>query len=123
MLQDHRCLADVTFIAFDTETTGLFPVMHQLVEIGAIRFRLDGRELATFQLLIDPHIPIPPNVQQVHGITDAMVRGQPIIEHVLPEFIEFLGAPTTLLLAHNAPFDPGFLGRSLPMAIATTLWC
>jgi hypothetical protein len=52
-------LTDITFVAFDTETAGLFPIMHRLVEIGVIRFRLDGRELATFQQLIDPHIPIP----------------------------------------------------------------
>jgi DNA polymerase III epsilon subunit-like protein len=41
-------LTNITFLAFDTETTGLFPIMHRLVEIGAVRFRLDGRELATF---------------------------------------------------------------------------
>jgi DNA polymerase III subunit epsilon len=106
-------LTDITFVAFDTETTGLFPIMHRLVEIGAIRFRLDGGELATFQQLIDPHIPIPRDVQQVHGITDRMVRGQPTIEHVLPQFIEFLGTPDTILLAHNAPFDLSFLAMAL----------
>jgi DNA polymerase III epsilon subunit family exonuclease len=106
-------LTDITFVAFDTETTGLFPIMHRLVEIGAVRFRLDGRELATFQQLIDPHIPIPSDVQQVHGITDHMVRGQPTIDHVLPPFIEFLGLPDTILLAHNAPFDLSFLVMAL----------
>jgi DNA polymerase III epsilon subunit-like protein len=48
MQQDHRRLAGVTFIALDTKTTGLLPIMHRLVEIGTVRFRLDGRELATF---------------------------------------------------------------------------
>jgi len=38
-----------------------------------------------------------------------MVRGQPPIEQVLPEFVEFLGFPDTILLAHNASFDVGFL--------------
>jgi DNA polymerase III epsilon subunit-like protein len=52
-------LTDLTFLAFDTEATGLFPIMHRLVEIGARRFRLDGRELATFQSLINSQIPIP----------------------------------------------------------------
>jgi DNA polymerase III epsilon subunit-like protein len=51
--------------------------------------------------------------KQVHGITDTMVRGQPTIEHVLPQFIEFLGEPDTFLLAHNAPFDLGFLAMAL----------
>jgi Exonuclease len=52
-------LTDITFVAFDTETTGLLPLMHRLLEVGAIRFRLNGHELATFQQLIDPQIPIP----------------------------------------------------------------
>jgi DNA polymerase III subunit epsilon len=80
-------LVEMTFVALDTETTGLFPIMHRLVEIGAVRFRLDGGELATFQTLINPEMPIPKDVQQVHGITDAMVRGKPTIEHILPQFI------------------------------------
>jgi DNA polymerase III epsilon subunit len=106
-------LTNITLVAFDTETTGLFPIMHRLVEIGAVRFRLDGRELATFEQLIDPHISIPPDVQQVHGITDRMVRGQPTVEQVIPQFIEFLGESDTILLAHNAPFDLGFLAMAL----------
>jgi DNA polymerase III epsilon subunit-like protein len=87
--------------------------MHRLVEVGAVRFRLDDRERATFQQLIDPQIPIPPDVQQGHAITDAMVRGQPSSEHVLPQFIEFLGNSNTILLAQNAPFDLGFLLMAL----------
>ena len=113
MSRDQRRLSDVTFLAFDTETTGLQPIVHRLVEIGAVRFRLDGHETATFQQLIDPHISIPPEVQRVHGITDAMVRGQPTVEQVIPQFIEFLGAPDTILLAHNALFDLGFLAMAL----------
>jgi DNA polymerase III epsilon subunit family exonuclease len=105
-------LTDITFLAFDTETTGLHPIVHRLVEVAGVCFGLDGHETATFQQLIDPHIPIPRDVQQVHGITDAMVRGKPTIEHVLPQFIEFLGAPDTILLAHNAPFDLGFLAMA-----------
>jgi DNA polymerase III epsilon subunit family exonuclease len=106
-------LTEITFLAFDTETTGLFPIMHRLVEVGAVRFRLDGRELATFQQLIDPQIHIPRDVQQVHHITDAMVRGKPTIDQILPHFIEFLGESDTILLAHNAPFDLGFLAMAL----------
>jgi DNA polymerase III alpha subunit (gram-positive type) len=106
-------LTDVSFVALDTETTGLFPIMHRLVEIGAGRFRLDGRELATFQQLIDPQMPIPEDVQHGHGITDRMVRGKPTIEHALPQFIDFLDAPSTILLDHNARFDLAFLATAL----------
>jgi DNA polymerase III epsilon subunit family exonuclease len=113
MKEDSRRLADVTFLAFDTETTGLHPIVHRLVEVGAVRFRLDGFELTTFQTLINPEVPIPSDVQQVHGITDAMVRGQPTVELIMPHFIEFLGDSDTILLAHNAPFDLGFLAIAL----------
>jgi DNA polymerase III epsilon subunit family exonuclease len=116
-------LTDLTFLALDTETTGLFPIMHRLVEIGAVRFRLDGRDLASFQSLINPQTPITQNVQQVHGITDAMVRGKPTFEHVLPRFIEFLGESDTILLAHNALFDLGFLAMALTrLGIACPLY-
>ena len=50
--------------------------------------------------------------KQVHGITDRMVCGKPTIEHVLPQFVEFLGNSDTILLAHNAPFDLGFLAMA-----------
>jgi DNA polymerase III epsilon subunit family exonuclease len=113
MRRDQRRLSEVTFVAFDTETTGLQPIVHRLVEVGAVRFRLDGCELATFQQLIDPHIPIPRDVQQVHGITDRMVRGEPTVEQVIPHFVDFLEAPDTILLAHNAPSDLGFLAMAL----------
>jgi DNA polymerase III epsilon subunit family exonuclease len=113
MTHAYAPLTDVTFLAFDTETTGLFPIMHRVVEVGAVRFRLDGQQLATFQTLVDPQTPIPEDAQRIHRITDSMVRGQRGIEHVLPRFIEFLGAPDTVLLAHNAPFDLGFLAMAL----------
>ena len=74
MVHAQPRLTDITFLAFDTETTGLQPIVHRLVEVGAVRFRLDGHETATFQQLIDPHLPISPEVQHVHGITDRMVR-------------------------------------------------
>jgi len=106
-------LTDIVFVAFDTETTGLFPIMHRLVEVGAVRFRLDGRELATFQTLINPEIPIPQDVLRVHSITDKMVRGKPTIEQIMPHFIGFLGESDTILLAHNAPFDLSFLAMAL----------
>jgi DNA polymerase III epsilon subunit-like protein len=51
-------------------------------------------------------------VTKIHGITDEMVRGQPSIEDVLPEFARFLGHSETILLAHNASFDVGFLSAA-----------
>lgn len=100
---------DSEFIAFDTETTGLHPVTSRLVEIGAVRFRLDGTILGKFQTLINPQCPIPADATKVHGITNAMVRRQPALNVALPAFLEFLGDPKTVLLAHHARFDVNFL--------------
>ena len=49
MLPHDRPLTELEFVAFDLETTGLFPVINRIVEFGAVRFRLDGRELGTWE--------------------------------------------------------------------------
>ncbi len=108
MIED-RLLRDATFVAFDTETTGLKPVAASLLEIGAVKFRLDGASADTFDMLIDPGRPVPEEASNIHGITDDLLRGKPTAEEVLPRFIEFLGPPDNVLLAHNALFDVGFI--------------
>ncbi|MCY2994409.1 MAG: exonuclease domain-containing protein [Planctomycetota bacterium] len=109
MLPHDRPLSEVEFVAFDLETTGLFPVVDRIVEFGAVRFRLDGRKLGTWEQLVDPECLIPPGVTEIHGITDVMVRGQPTLAQALPGFLDFLGSTEVMLLAHNATFDLGFL--------------
>lgn len=113
MLREDRALSQAEFIAFDLETTGLYAGSCQIVEVAAVRFRGDGAELGRLTRLVDPQRPIPWVAERVHGITDEMVRGQPTIDQVLPEFLEFLGADDALLLAHNASFDLGFLSADL----------
>lgn len=104
---------ELDYIAFDLETTGLHPVGSRIIEIAAIRFHGDGREAGRFEQLIDPGSPIPPQATGVHGITDADVAGQPSIETVLPEFLRFLGPGPVAMIAHNAPFDVGFISCAL----------
>ena len=113
MVSPDLKIAEAAFIAFDTETTGLYPVSARLVEIGATRFGPGGDEIAVFEQLIDPETDIPPDAQRVNHITDEMVRGQPTVEAVMPRFIDFLGSPDTILVAQNAPFDVGFIGVDL----------
>jgi DNA polymerase III epsilon subunit family exonuclease len=108
MAQEHL-LRDSTFVAFDTETTGLRPVAASLVEIGAVKFKFDGSEIDTFSELIDPEEPIPEEVQGIHGISNEMVTGKPRVHEVLPRFLEFLGPTESILMAHNALFDLGFI--------------
>jgi DNA polymerase III epsilon subunit family exonuclease len=109
IMAPDRLLRDTTFIAFDTETTGLMPVSAKMVEIGSVKFRVDGTDIETFDELIDPEEHIPEDVQSIHGISDEMIKGKPTALEVLPRFIEFLGPPENVLLAHNALFDLGFI--------------
>lgn len=102
------------FVAFDLETTGLVDETDRVVEIGAIRFDESGRELGRFESLVNPGRPMSPSAEAIHGIGDAVLAGAPPSRAVFPRFLEFLGDPgRTTLLAHNAAFDAGFLGREL----------
>jgi DNA polymerase III subunit epsilon len=101
-----------TFVAFDTETTGVWAPAHRLVEIGAIKFRLGDNHLECFQSLIHPERCIPAEVIEIHGITDEMVASAATAETVLEEFIAFCG-PDSILLAHNVTFDISFLACEL----------
>lgn len=99
-------LADVTFVVVDLETTGGSPADSAITEIGAVKVRA-GELLGEFQTLVNPHLPIPAFIQTLTGITTAMVAQAPRIESALPAFLEF--AQGSVLVAHNAGFDIGFL--------------
>jgi DNA polymerase-3 subunit epsilon len=99
-------LADVTFVVVDLETTGGSPKDSAITEIGAVKIR-GGVVLGEFQTLVDPGHEIPPYISVLTGITSMMVAAAPRIGAVLPGFLEF--ARGTVLVAHNAPFDLGFL--------------
>ncbi|HIA51791.1 MAG TPA: WYL domain-containing protein [Candidatus Melainabacteria bacterium] len=102
-------LSDLDFIAFDVETTGLSAIACKLVELSAVRFRLNGGEMEIFSELINPECEIPIEVTRIHGITDEMVKDSPTNKEVIPKFLEFVGRNPCVLVAHNAPFDVGFL--------------
>src|SRR4029450_1418733 len=99
-------LADVTFVVVDLETTGGSPKDSAITEIGAVKVR-GGAILGEFQTLVDPGREIPPYISVLPGITSTMVAAAPRIGTVLPSFLEF--ARGAVLVAHNAPFDLGFL--------------
>lgn len=96
------------FVAFDTETTGLWAPTHRIVEIGAIKFSFERGVDGKFQTLVNPQRKIPKEVIKIHGITDEMVAGSDPIGPVLQKFIEFC-PPDSILIAHNAPFDISFV--------------
>ncbi len=99
-------ISALQFTAFDFETTGLYPDKDRIIEIGAVKFTLQ-EEGTRFSTLIDPSIPVPPAATKINGITDDMLRGKPKIHEVLPHFSSFIG--DSVLVAHNASFDMGFL--------------
>ncbi|RZQ59402.1 DEDD exonuclease domain-containing protein [Amycolatopsis suaedae] len=99
-------LRDTTFVVFDLETTGGKPGPHGITEIGAVKVR-GGEVLGEFATLVNPAEPIPPQIVSLTGITTAMVYDAPRIERVLPAFLEFISG--AVLVAHNAPFDTGFM--------------
>ena len=102
-----RPLRDITFCVVDLETTGASVQGGAMItEIGAVKVR-GGELLGEFQTLVNPHAQIPPFIAVLTGITNSMVAAAPPIESALPAFLEF--AQGTVLVAHNAPFDIGFL--------------
>jgi DNA polymerase-3 subunit epsilon len=102
-----RPLRDITFCVVDLETTGGSAEGGAMItEIGAVKVR-GGEVLGEFQTLVNPRTQIPAFIAVLTGITNAMVAGSPPIESALPAFLEF--AAGTVLVAHNAPFDVGFL--------------
>ena len=96
----------VTFTAVDFETTGLYSATDRIVEFGAVRFK-GTQVVETFHRLANPGIPMSPGAASICGISDADLIGAPLVADVVPEFLRFIG--NSVLIAHNAPFDLGFL--------------
>jgi DNA polymerase III subunit epsilon len=102
-----RPLRDITFCVVDLETTGGSAEGGSMItEIGAVKVR-GGEVLGEFQTLVNPHSQIPAFIAVLTGISNSMVADAPSIESALPAFLEF--AAGSVLVAHNAPFDVGFL--------------
>ncbi|MBA2561068.1 MAG: DEDD exonuclease domain-containing protein [Propionibacteriales bacterium] len=102
-----RPLRDLTFVVVDLETTGGSAAAgSSITEIGAVKV-CHGEVLGEFQTLVKPSESIPAFISVLTGITDRMVAGAPGIQPALAAFLEF--ARGGVLVAHNAPFDIGFL--------------
>ncbi len=102
----HRLLEDETYIVFDVETTGLSAVYNKIIELAAVKVR-GGEIIDRFEAFANPHHPLSATTIELTGITDDMVENAPEIEEVLKDFHTFIG--DSILVAHNASFDMGFL--------------
>jgi DNA polymerase III epsilon subunit family exonuclease len=103
-------LDQVNFVVVDVETTGMRPMEDRITEVAAVLVR--GRELReAYSTLVHPERPVPALIARLTGIDDALLAGSPPFSRVASPLLDFLG--NSALVAHNAPFDRGFLNHEL----------
>jgi DNA polymerase III subunit epsilon len=113
-------IEDAVFCVVDVETTGMRPDADRIVEIGAVR--VEGYELgATYARLVDPGRPLPPAIEALTGIRGAELRRAPSARVALEGFLRFAG--DSVIVAHNARFDVGFLDAELRRVAGGRLAC
>ena len=110
------CSRSDILVFLDTETTGLSVLDgHRIVEIAAIK--VDSRTLEQieepFRTYINPQRPIDQKAAEINGLTDEILKDKPLFEDIADDFLSFIGDYS--LVAHNAPFDIGFLNYELEL--------
>jgi DNA polymerase-3 subunit epsilon len=99
-------------IVVDTETTGLdCGTGHRVVEIGCVELRGGGITGRVWQSYFNPERDVPREAIAIHGLTEAFLRGAPLFKERASDLLAFMGGAK--LVAHNAPFDLGFLNTEL----------
>lgn len=93
-------------VAFDTETSGAYPLESEIIELGAIKW-VDGKIVDRFQVLLKPKKLLVERNIRIHGITNEMLADAPKMVTQISAFCEFIDG--AILIAHHAPFDLGFL--------------
>jgi DNA polymerase III epsilon subunit family exonuclease len=110
----NQLLSETRFVIFDVETTGLSPAYgHRVCEVACLAVR-DGVEVARFESLVDPRRPVSAGAYHVNHITPEMLRGAPTFDQIAAPMLELM--QDAVLVAHNAPFDLGFLAAELEIA-------
>lgn len=100
------------YVVLDTETTGLSHAEDRIIEIGAVKVRMEDRKvLSTFHVYLNPDRANSEEAVKVHGLTDAFLRDKPRFSDVYHDFLGFV--TNCSLVIHNAPFDMGFLQAEL----------
>jgi DNA polymerase-3 subunit epsilon len=99
-------------VLFDTETTGVNPLAgDRIIEIAALELIRDLPSGRFFHCVIDPERDVPEEATRIHGFSRSDLIGKPKFIDVVDEFLAFLGDDK--LVAHNAPFDFGFVNAEL----------
>ena len=100
---------DTTYCVLDLETTGFSAKTEKITEVGIMKVK-NGEVIDEFSCFAHPEKHIPERVTEVTNITDEMVKDAKTIEQVFPEILDFI--EDSVLVAHNAPFDMGFLKQN-----------
>jgi DNA polymerase-3 subunit epsilon len=99
-------------IVLDTETTGIGPEIHRLLEIAALEFvPSTGGILTPYHVVINPQRDVPPEAAAVHGWTTEKLLDKPLLADIADEFLAFVDGAHVVI--HNARFDVGFLDTEL----------
>src|SRR5690625_4733264 len=101
-------LKDLTYVVFDVETTGLSSVYDTIIEIAGVKIR-NGEIIDQFESFANPHRKLPDKIIDITGITDDMLVNAPEVDDVLKKFHAWVD--DSILVAHNATFDIGFLNQ------------
>ncbi|MDI7741699.1 PolC-type DNA polymerase III [Lysinibacillus fusiformis] len=104
--EQHIELDDATFVVFDVETTGLSTAYDTIIELAAVKIK-EGKVIEKFERFANPHKPLTAKIIELTHITDDMLQNAPEVDQVVTEFKEFIG--DSIVVAHNASFDMGFL--------------
>ena len=100
---------DTTYCVLDLETTGFSATTEKITEVGIMKVK-NGEVLDQFSCFVNPQKHIPQRVTEVTNITDDMVKDAETIDVVFPKILDFI--KDSVLVAHNAPFDMGFLKQN-----------
>ena len=100
---------DTTYCVLDLETTGFSAVTEKITEVGIMKVK-GGEVIDEFSCFVNPERHIPQRVTEVTNITDDMVKDAETIDKVFPKILNFI--KDSVLVAHNAPFDIGFLKQN-----------
>lgn len=107
-------------IVLDTETTGLkFSDNHRVIEVAAIEIVDYLPTGKVFHKYVNPQRDVPESSVDIHGITEKFLENKPLFKEIADEFLEFISVDN--IVAHNAPFDMGFLNFELQRCGKNTL--
>lgn len=105
--------SEYPIVAFDTETSGPYPLESEIVELGAVKWH-KGQIVGQFQTLLKPSKPMTQENMNIHGITNEMVADAPLMKDQIKAFWDFI--QDSVLIAHHAPFDLGFMAIEIEKA-------